>query len=50
MTLEHIVARCTACNTPYVPTEREIEDAVESGCLMSPCCYAPATVEEVTAK
>lgn len=42
--------RCTTCKKTYVPTDREMEEARDFGCFMSPCCMAPATVEGASSK
>ena len=49
MKLESMTARCTSCKKVYTVTEKQQEEAHYFGCLMSPCCAAPATVEQVTA-
>lgn len=43
-------ARCTSCRAVYEPTKDQMDEAKSFGCLMSPCCMAPATVEKVTVK
>ena len=47
MKLKQMKARCTSCGDVYVVSEQQIQEARECGCLMSPCCTAPATVEQV---
>lgn len=49
MKLESMKARCTTCKAVYDVTEAQQEEAHSFGCLFSPCCTAPATVEQVTA-
>ncbi len=43
-------AKCTSCRKTYEPSDHEVEEAKSFGCLMSPCCMAPAIVEKVSAK
>ena len=47
--LKQVKARCTSCQKVYVPSQKEMDEAKSFGCLMSPCCMAPATVEQVSA-
>lgn len=47
-TVRGVKARCTSCKKVYTPSAAQIEEAQSFGCLMSPCCSAPATVEQVT--
>lgn len=40
-------AKCTICKKVYAMTEQQQTKARDFGCAMSPCCMAPATIEQV---
>jgi hypothetical protein len=45
-----IKAKCVGCGKVYTVDEKGLAEARDIGCLMSPCCCLPATVEKVTIK
>jgi hypothetical protein len=48
--LIELKARCTSCRKVYRVTKKQMKEARAFGCMMSPCCTAPATPEEVKAE
>jgi hypothetical protein len=43
-------AKCTSCGKTYIPTDAQIAEGNDFGCLMSSRCMSLATVEQVTVK
>lgn len=39
--------KCIACGKRFVLTERQLKEASDVGCAISPCCGFPSTVVNV---
>lgn len=50
VTMTKFTCKCIACGAKFEATEKQLEEAQELGCMTSPCCMFPATVEMVEVK
>lgn len=50
MQLDKITCKCIACGKSFTLTEKQIEEAADVGCVISPCCNFPSVVKSAAAK